>query len=107
MLLRFTGFLNSTALFAWIDSLPWSRPGTLAASLLNKKDDVFNILWVLVFGFATLNILGLVSRRFEPERNRLSFGETIAIMVVLVSVVLLGWEMLNIFKIFPIKLKPR
>jgi hypothetical protein len=60
-----------------------------------------------VFGFATLNILGLVARRFEPERNRLSFGETLAVMVVLVSVVLLGWELLTLFKVFPIKLHPR
>ena len=71
----------------------------------DKKGDIFNILWVLVFGFATLNILGLVARRFEPSRNRLNFGETIAIMVVVVSIVLLGWEMLNLFKIFPIKLQ--
>ncbi|MGH9545174.1 MAG: hypothetical protein ACRD23_08150 [Terriglobales bacterium] len=70
-----------------------------------KKGDIYNILWVLVFGFATLNILGLVARRFEPNRNRLNFGETIAIMVVIVSVILLGWEMLNLFKIFPIKLQ--
>jgi len=70
-----------------------------------KKGDVYNILWALVFGFATLNILGLIARRFEPNRNRLNFGETIAIMVVIVSIVLLGWEMLNLFKIFPIKLQ--
>lgn len=70
-----------------------------------KKGDIFNILWALVFGFATLNILGLVARRFEPNRNRLNLGETIAILVVIVSVVLLGWEMLNLFKIFPIKLQ--
>src|SRR5271165_5643423 len=62
-----------------------------------KKGDIFNILWALVFGFATLNILGLVARRFEPNRNRLNFGETIAILVVIVSIVLLGWEMLNLF----------
>ena len=71
-----------------------------------KKGDIYNILWALVFGFATLNILGLVARRFEPNRNRLNFGETIAIMVVIVSILLLGWEMLNLFKIFPIKLHP-
>lgn len=70
-----------------------------------KKGDIFNILWALVFGFATLNILGLVARRFEPNRNRLNVGETIAILVVIVSVVLLGWEMLTLFKIFPIKLQ--
>jgi len=73
---------------------------------VDKKSNVYSILWVLVFGFATLNILGLVARRFEPARNRLNFGETIAILVVVVSIVLLGWEMLNLFKIFPIKLHP-
>lgn len=73
---------------------------------VGKKNDVYSILWVLVFGFATLNILGLVARRFEPARNRLNFGETLAILVVVVSIVLLGWEMLNLFKIFPIKLHP-
>ena len=72
----------------------------------SKRGDVYNILWVLVFGFATLNILGLVARKFEPERSRLSFGESLAIMVVVVSLVLLGWEMLYFFKVLPIKLKP-
>ncbi|MBZ5721868.1 MAG: hypothetical protein LAO03_15960 [Acidobacteriia bacterium] len=72
-----------------------------------KKGDVYNILWALVFGFATLNILGLVARRFEPSRNRLSFGEVLAITVVCVSVILLSWEMLYLFKILPIKLQPR
>jgi hypothetical protein len=71
-----------------------------------KKDNVYNILWVLVFGFATLNILGLVARRFEPRRSNLQFGEILAITVTAVSVVLLGWEMLTIFHIFPIKLQP-
>jgi hypothetical protein len=73
---------------------------------LDKKGDIYSILWVLVFGFATLNILGLVARRFEPSRNRLNFGETIAILVVVVSIVLLAWEMLNLFRIFPLKLHP-
>ena len=71
-----------------------------------RKGDVFNILWVLVFGFATLNILGLVARRYEPTRNRFSFGEALAILVVLVSVGLLSWELLTVFKIFPLKLHP-
>jgi hypothetical protein len=70
----------------------------------DKKSDAFNILWVLVFGFATLNILGLVARRYEPNRNQFSFGEALAVMVVLVSVALLGWELLTVFKIFPIRL---
>jgi hypothetical protein len=71
-----------------------------------KKDNVYNILWVLVFGLATLNILGLVARRFEPRRSNLQFGEILAITVTVVSVVLLGWEMLSLLHIFPIKLQP-
>jgi hypothetical protein len=71
-----------------------------------KKDNVYNILWVLVFGFATLNILGLVARRFEPRRSSLQFGELLAITVTVVSVVLLSWEMLSIFHIFPLKIHP-
>jgi hypothetical protein len=73
----------------------------------SKKDNVYNILWVLVFGFATLNILGLVARRLEPRRGSLNFGEILAITVTVVSVFLLGWEMLSLFHIFPIKLGPR
>jgi hypothetical protein len=72
-----------------------------------KKNNVYNILWVLVFGFATLNILGLVARRFEPRRSNLNFGEILAITVTVVAVFLLGWEMLSLFHIFPIKLQPR
>jgi hypothetical protein len=78
--------------------------GAAVFQFSDKKGDVFNILWVLVFGFATLNILSLVTRRFEPNRNRMSFGETLAVMVVVVSVGLLAWELLTLFKIFPIKL---
>ncbi len=78
----------------------------MAVQFSDKKSDAFNILWVLVFGFATLNILGLVARRFEPNRNRFSFGEALAVMVVVVSVGLLGWELLTVFKIFPIRLHP-
>ena len=68
------------------------------------KGDLYNILWALVFGFATLNILGLVARRFEPDRTRLSFGEMMAVMVVLVYIFMLGWELLNLLHIFPLKL---
>ena len=73
----------------------------------SKKDNVYNILWVLVFGFATLNILGLVARRFEPRRSNLNFGEILAITVTVVSLILLGWEMLSLLHIFPIKIQPR
>lgn len=79
----------------------------MAAALFSRepRQDVYNILWAVVFGFATLNILSLATRRMEPGRRRMTFGELMAVMVVLISVFLLGWEMLNIFHIFPIKLK--
>ena len=70
----------------------------------DKKGDVYNILWALVFGFATLNILGLVVRRFEPHQNRMTFGELLAVLTVLVSIFLLGWEMLYLFKVLPIRI---
>lgn len=69
------------------------------------RQDVYNILWAVVFGFATLNILSLAARRMEPAKRGLSFGELMAVAVVLVSVFLLGWEMLSLFHIFPIKLQ--
>jgi hypothetical protein len=96
-------------LLSWIERAS-HVPSICAVALVqfsNKKSDIFNILWVLVFGFATLNILSLVTRRFEPQRNRLSFGETMAIGVVMMSVVLLGYEMATLFKIFPIRLHTR
>lgn len=73
----------------------------------DKKSNIYNILWALVFAFATLNILSLVGKSFEPGRSRYSFGEIIAVLVVGVSIVLLGWEMLYVFHILPIKLEPR
>jgi hypothetical protein len=72
----------------------------------DKQEGVYDILWAVVFGFATLNIVGLALRRFETTGNRLNLGEILAIMVVGVSVVLLGWEMLYVLKILPIKLQP-
>lgn len=71
----------------------------------SRRNDVYNILWAVVFGFATINILGLAARRFEPNRRGLTFGEMLAVLVVLLSVFLLGWELLNVFHIFPIKLQ--
>jgi hypothetical protein len=80
--------------------------GTLAASnSRGSRQDIFNILWAVVFGFATINILTLAARRMEPKRRGLSFGELLAVMVVVLSLFLLGWEMLNLFHIFPIKLR--
>ena len=79
----------------------------IAVTLLYRgpREDVYNILWAVVFGFATLNILSLAARRLEPSRRGLSFGELMAVMVVLLSLFLLGWEMLSLFHVFPIKLK--
>ena len=71
--------------------------------LRSGRDEIYNILWALVFGFATLNILSLGTRRFEQARG-LNFGEILAILVVVVSIVLLGWEMLYLFHILPIRL---
>jgi hypothetical protein len=69
------------------------------------EESVYNILWAVVFGFATLNILSLAAKHFEPGRRGLSFGELLAVLVVVISIFLLGWEMLSLFHIFPIKLK--
>ena len=77
----------------------------LAVRSRSSREDIYNILWAVVFGFATLNILSLAARRLEPTRRGLSFGELMAVMVVLLSVFLLGWEMLNLFHVFPIRLK--
>jgi hypothetical protein len=79
----------------------------VAATLFYRgpRPDAYNILWAVVFGFATLNILSLAARRFDPRRRGLSFGELMAVLVVLTSLFLLGWEMLNLFHVFPIKLK--
>ena len=69
------------------------------------RQDVYNILWAVVFGFATLNILSLTARRMEPAKRGLTFGEVMAVGVVVVSVFLLSWEMLSLMHIFPIHLK--
>jgi len=77
-----------------------------ALVLFSTREDIYNLLWALVFGFATLNILSLGARRFE-QKSGLSFGEILAILVVGVSVILLGWEMLYVFHVLPIHLSPR
>jgi hypothetical protein len=81
--------------------------GLGAAALQSREshDDVYSILWAVVFGFATLNILNLAARRFEPTRRGMSFGEMLAVLVVLLSVLMLGWEMLNLLHIFPLRLR--
>ena len=44
----------------------------VAAAILYRGtlQNVYNILWAVVFGFATLNILSLTARRFEPGQDR-------------------------------------
>ena len=80
-----------------------------AWQLANKRGDFYNILWMLVFGFATLNILALVTRSLDPSgrRRRMAAGEILAVLVVLTCLGLLASEMLSLFHIFPIKLSPR
>ena len=70
------------------------------------RDEIYNVLWVLVFGFATINILSLGARRFEQDKGGLNFGETLAILVVIVSIILLGWEMLYLFHVLPLRITP-
>jgi len=83
--------------------------GILPAAFLlaSTRDQVYNVLWALVFGFATINILSLGARRFDAHKRGLNFGEVLAILIVVVSIVLLGWEMLYLFHILPIHLAPR
>jgi hypothetical protein len=74
--------------------------------LRSTREEIYNFLWALVFGFATLNILSLGARRFEEQKTGLNFGEILAVLVVVVSIVLLAWEMLYVFHILPIRLTP-
>jgi hypothetical protein len=83
--------------------------GALPAMVIARSthESVYSVLWALVFAFATLNILSLGARRLDRTRGGLSFGEVLAILIVLVSMVLLAWELLYVFHILPIQLAPR
>lgn len=81
----------------------WRSSAFLVVQFGSKSGDAFNILWGLVFGFATLNILSLVTRRYEPNRNRMSPGELVAVATVVVSVLMLGFEMLGLFHVLPLR----
>jgi hypothetical protein len=105
----FSSFGRTTLTALSLHNLLRAQPALMASLMLlarhsSRRDGVYNILWAFVFGFATLNILSLAARRFEPNRRGLSFGELLAVLVVLLSVFLLGWELLGLFHIFPIKL---
>jgi hypothetical protein len=105
-----SGFARTTRAFLSLHNLLRVQPALVASLVLlqrhaSRRTDVYNILWAVVFGFATLNILSLAARRFEPNRRGLTFGELMAVLVVLLSIFLLGWELLGVFHIFPIKLQ--
>ena len=80
-----------------------------AWQLTDRHSEFYNILWMLVFGFATLNILALVTRSLDPSgrRRRMALGEMLAVLVVITALALLAWEMLQIFHVFPLHLNPR
>jgi len=103
-----TGQTHGWAVFS-VRALHALVVGVLPAMFLlrSNRAEIYNILWALVFGFATLNILSLGARRFEEEKGGLNFGEMMAILVVVVSIILLGWEMLYVFHILPIRLTPQ
>jgi hypothetical protein len=103
------GWATTTRAALTLHGLLRAQPAVIATLVVvlrhsNRRNDVYNILWAVVFGFATLNILSLAARRFEPNRRGLTFGELMAVLIVLLSIVLLGWELLGVFHIFPIKL---
>jgi hypothetical protein len=105
----FSGLTRITGAALSIHNLMRAQSALVAALLLferlsNRRNDIYNILWAVVFGFATLNILSLAARRFEANRRGLSFGELMALLIVLLSIFLLGWELLSVFHIFPIRL---
>ena len=105
-----SGFARTMRAVLSLHNLVRAQPALVAGIMLlqshsSRRGDVYNILWAVVFGFATLNILSLAARRFEPNRRGLTFGELMAVLVVLISIFLLGWELLGVFRIFPIKLQ--
>jgi hypothetical protein len=105
----FSAARSTGELFSSYNALRF-QPAAIALAIFLQRNarrrfDVYTILWAVVFGFATLNILTLAARRFDPHRRGLSFGELLAVLIVLLSVFLLGWEMLSVFHIFPLKLQ--
>jgi len=71
------------------------------------ENAIFSILIASVFGFSTLNILRLVTKRFDDRPGSLNLGEVLALTAMALSVCFLGFEMLHVLHIFPIKLEPR
>src|SRR5258708_25534634 len=65
-------------------------PAVLPAMFLlrSTREGIYNILWALVFGFATLNTLSLGARRFELEQTVLTFREILSVSLGVRSAVL-------------------
>lgn len=104
-----SGFARTTRAALSAHNLFRSQSALVASIVLlgsqSGRNSVYNILWAVVFGVATLNILSLAARRFEPNRRGMTFGELMAVLIVLLSIFLLGWELLSVFHIFPIKIR--
>jgi len=83
------------------------QPSIFALQAAAGSAGMSEILWGAVFGFASLNILGLLARRFEPGRTRISLGEMLAVAVAVISLAMLGWELLFLFHVLPVRLNPR
>lgn len=81
--------------------------GILLTQVVLTGSSMYDLLWGAVFGFATLNILGLIARRFEPGRSRMTFGEMLAIIAAAISILMLIWELLFLFHVLPIRLDSR
>jgi hypothetical protein len=71
---------------------------------LRNETNFYDIFAALVFGFSTINVLNLATKRFENPGRGLNYGEMLAIAVVIVSVLFLAWEMLHVFHVLPFKL---
>jgi len=75
-----------------------------SGKLLKDETNFYDIFAALVFGFSTINVLNLATKRFENPGRGLNYGEMLAIAVVIVSLVFLAWEMLHVFHVLPFKL---
>jgi len=99
--------LSLNAAFACVTTLPsWMQPlppATAAAdrlSVSDKKGDVYNILWRWSSVLPRSNILGWWRDVLSPPALA-SISANAGHHVVVVSVFLLVWEMLYLFRSFP------
>ncbi len=71
------------------------------------NENFYTMLWGLVFGFATLNILSLSRSQLRSTRPRFRLGEILAVLIAITALGLLAWELLHQFHILPIQIAPR